>query len=111
MPDLKLAWFFFFFFFFFCEKKGENSKNSKFRYESSEYHIISPAFLLIQKENGNSNMFCKFQHHSTCSMQIFFKMANFKCLKIEKGCIHPPQAYDFDGLPYPRVSWYPQFFS
>ena len=34
---------------------------------------ISPGFLLIQKENGNSNMFCKFQHHS---MQIFFKMAN-----------------------------------
>ena len=35
---------------------------------------ISPGFLLIQKGNGNSNMFCKFQHHS---MQIFFfKMAN-----------------------------------
>ena len=99
---------FFFFFFFWRKKKiGENSKNSKFRYKSSEYHIISPGFLLIQKENGNSNMFGKFQH-----LQIFFKMANFKCLKIEKGCIHPPQASDFDGLglPYPRVSWYPQFF-
>ena len=47
---------------------------------------MSPGFLLIQKENGNSNMFCKFQHHS---MQIFFKMANFKCLQIEKGSIHP----------------------
>ena len=35
---------------------------------------ISPGFLLIQQENGNSNMFCKFHHHS---MQIVFKMANF----------------------------------
>ena len=47
---------------------------------------ISPVFLLIRKENSNSNMFCKFQHHS---MQIYFTIANFKCLKIEKGSIHP----------------------
>ena len=51
-------------------------------------------------------MFCKFQHHS---MQISFKMANFKCLKTEKVASTPSPS-DFDGLPYPRVRWYPQFF-
>ena len=48
--------------------------------------ISSPGFLLIQKENGNSNMFCKFQHHS---MQIFFKMANYFFLKTEKVATTP----------------------
>ena len=36
-------------------------------------------------------------------------MANFKCLKIEKVASIPPPS-DFDGLPYPRVRWYPHFF-
>ena len=61
----------------------------------------------MQKENGNSNMFCKFQHHS---MQIFVKMAIFLFSKNWKGCINPLSPSDFDGLPYPRVRWYPQFF-
>ena len=52
-------------------------------------------------------MFCKFQHHS---MQIFFKMANLCFLKTEKVATTPPSPSDFDGLPYPRVRWYPQFF-
>ena len=79
-------------------------KNSKFRYKSSEYQIFT-GFLLIQKENGNFNMFCKFHHHS---MQIFFKMANLCFLKTEKVATTPPPS-DFDGLPYPRVRWYPKF--
>ena len=54
----------------FLRKIGENSN-----FSIKVLNIrISPGFLLIQKGNGNSNMFCKFQHHS---MQIFFKMANF----------------------------------
>ena len=28
-------------------------------------------------------------------------MVNLKCLKIEKGNIHPLTLFDFDGLPYP----------
>ena len=60
----------------------------------------------MQKGNGNSNMFCEFQHHS---VQIIFKMANFLFSKNWKGCINPPLS-DFDGLPYPRVRWYHQFF-
>ena len=66
---------------------------------------MSPGFLLIQKGNGNSNMFCKFQHHS---MQIFFKWRIFCFLKTEKVASTPSHS-DFDGLPYPRVRWYPQF--
>ena len=58
---------------------------------------ISLGFLLIQKENGNSNMFCKLQHHT---MQISFKMANKCFLKIEKVATTPSPS-DFDGLPYP----------
>ena len=61
MPDLKIA--------FFCEKYAE-IQNIAFKVLNIR---ISPGVLLIQKENGNSNMFCKFQHHS---LQIFFKMAN-----------------------------------
>ena len=66
MPDLKIE-----LNYDFLRKIG---KNSKFRYKCSEYQNFTRFFLLIQKGNGNSNMFCKFQHHS---MQIFFKMANF----------------------------------
>ena len=56
---------------FFVKNIGENSKISKFCYKIL-YIGISQGFLLIQKENDNSNMFCKFNLHS---MQIFFKMA------------------------------------
>ena len=63
MLDLKIA--------FFLRKIVENSK---FRYKNSEYQNFTVFFfLLIRKENGNSNMSCKFQHHS---MQVFFKLAN-----------------------------------
>ena len=65
MPDLKIE--------LNCDFLHKIGKNSKFCYKSSDIRI-SPGFLLIQKGNGNSNMFCKFQHHS---MQIFVKMANF----------------------------------
>ena len=81
-------------------------KKSKFRYQISEYQNFTGFFLLIQKENGNSNIFCKFQHHS---MQIFFKMANQSFLKTENAATTPSPS-DFDGLPYPRVRRYPQFF-
>ena len=91
MPDLKFA--------IFLRKIGEHSK---FRYKSSEYQN----FLLIQQENGNCNMFCKFQDHS---MQICFKLANFKCLKIEKACIYPFTLWLW-RLTLPRVRWYPHFF-
>ena len=78
MPDLKITIFF--------EKIGENSKKKKKKNQNFAIKVlnirISPGVLLIQKKNNNSNMFCKFQHHR---MQIYFKMANFKCLKIEKG--------------------------
>ena len=57
----------------FLRKIGENSK---FRFKSFEFQNfrISPGCLFKQKGNGNSNMFCNFQHHS---MQILFIMANF----------------------------------
>ena len=89
---------------YFAKKIGEKSKKSKGCYKSSEYQNFT-RFLLIQKESGNSNMFCKFQHHS---MQIFFKMSNFKCLKIEKGCVHP--TLWLWRLTLPRGRWYPHFF-
>ena len=98
MPDLKIE--------LNCDFLCKIGVNSKFRYKSSEYQNFT-GFLLIQKGNGNSNMFCKFQHHSK---QIFFKMANFLFSKNRKGCINPPSPSDFDGLPYPWVRWYPQFF-
>ena len=61
MPDLKIA--------IFSENKA---KIQNFAIIVLNIRISS-GFLLIQKENDNSNMFCKFQHHS---MQILFKMAN-----------------------------------
>ena len=85
MPDLKIA--------IFCEKYA---KIQNFAIKVLNIRI-SPGVLLIQKENGNSNMFCKFQYHS---MQIFFKMANFKYLKLKKVASTPSPS-DFDGLPYP----------
>ena len=36
-------------------------------------------------------------------------MANLCFLKTEKVASTPSPS-DFDGLPYPRVRWYPQFF-
>ena len=68
---------------------------------------ISPGFLLIQKENGNSNMFCKFQHHS---MQIYFSKWRINVFLKLKRLQQPPSPSDFDGLPYPRVRWYSHFF-
>ena len=68
--------------------------NSNFRYKSSEYQNFT-GFLLIQKENGNSNMFCKFQHHS---MQNFFfsKWRINVFLKLNR--LHQTLTSDFDGL-------------
>ena len=96
MPDLKIA-------IFFAKNRRKFPKIQNFAIRVLNIRI-SPGFLFIQKENGNSNRFCKFQHHS---VQIFFKMANFKCLEIEKVASTPSPS-DFDGLPYPRVRWYPQ---
>ena len=64
MSDLKIA--------IFCEKYAKIQKIQNFAIKDLNIRI-SPGFLLMQRENGNSNMFCKFQHHC---MQIFFKMAN-----------------------------------
>ena len=41
-------------------------------------------------------------------MQIFFKILKI-VLKVKRSQ-QPPSPFDFDGLPYPRVRWYPQFF-
>ena len=97
MTDLKIAIFF--------AKNRRKFKKLKFRYKSSEYQNFT-GFLLIQKENGNANMFCKFQHHS---MQIFFKMRINVFLKL-KRLRQPPSPSDFDGLPYPRVRWHSKSF-
>ena len=43
-------------------------------------------------------------------MQIFFKMANFKCLIIEKGCIHPPHPLTLTAYPTPGKGGTPIFF-
>ena len=98
MPDLEIA--------ILGEKIGENSKNSKFRYKSSEYQNFTGFLAYTQKKNGNFNMFCKFQHHG---VQIFFKMENFKCLKIEKGCIHP-HLLTLTAYPTPGKVMPPFFF-
>ena len=82
------------------------SENSKFCYKNSKYQNFTPVFfLLIQEENDNSNMFCKFQLHS---MHNILKWR----LKISKiwARLQPPPPSDFDALPYPRVRWYPQFY-
>ena len=42
-------------------------------------------------------------------MQIFLKMTIYFHSKNGKSCIHP-SPFDFEGLPYPRVMWYPPFF-
>ena len=66
----------------------------------------TPGFLLIQTGNGNSNMFCKFQHHI---MQIFFSKWRIYVFLKMKRLHQPPSPSDFDGLPYPWVRWYPHF--
>ena len=53
---------------------------------------------LYKRKNGNSNMFCKFQHHS---MQIFFKMANYFFLKTEKVATTPPHPLTLTAYPTP----------
>ena len=56
----------------FCQKIGENSRFQNFAIKVLNIGL-SPCVLLLQKENENSNMFCKFYLHS---MQVFFfKMA------------------------------------
>ena len=77
--DIRNSPFFFFFFFF---------------------------FFVIQKENGNSNMFCKFsiivcRYCSKWRINVFLKLKRLQ---------QPPSSSDFDGLPYPRVRWYFHFF-
>ena len=65
MSDLKIA--------IFCKKIDKIQKIQNFAIKVLNIRI-SLGFLLIQKENGNFNMFCtKFQHHS---MQILIKMVN-----------------------------------
>ena len=78
MPDLKIE--------LNCDFLRKIGENSKFCYKSSEYQNFT-GFFAIQQENGNSNMFCKFQYHN---MQIFFRIANFLFSKNWKGCINPP---------------------
>ena len=51
-------------------RKLKKKKNPNFAMKVLNIRI-SPGFWLLQKENCNSNMFCKFQQHS---MQIFSKM-------------------------------------
>ena len=65
MPNLKIE-----LNYDFLRKIGESSK---FAIKVLNIRIL-PSFLLKQKENDNSNMFCKYQHHS---MQIFFQNGEF----------------------------------
>ena len=45
------------------------------------------------------------------SIQIFFKMATQNIQNMKKRLQPPPpSSFDFDGLPYNRVRWYPHFF-
>ena len=100
MPDLKLA--------IFCENRRKLKKKSKFRYKISG---ISPVFLFV----------CFFLYKrkmiiSTCSVifsiivcRYFSKWRINVFLKLKRWQ-QPPSPCDFDGLPYPRVRWYPQFF-
>ena len=93
-------------FWFFAKNRRKLKKIQNFAIKVLNIRISQVFFWLMQKENGNSNMFCKFQHHS---MHIFFKMAKKCFLKTEKVTTTPAPS-DFDGLPYPRIRWYPFFF-
>ena len=53
---------------------------------------ISTVFLLIQKQNDNPNMFCKFQ--------LYIVGRYFLKVETEKGYITPSPS-GFDGLPHP----------
>ena len=89
MPDLKIE--------LNCDFLRKIGENSKFRYKSSEYQNFT-GFFAYTKGNGNSNMFCKFQHHR---MQIFFKMANFLFLKTEKVASTHPHPLTLTAYPTP----------
>ena len=60
-------------------------------------------FLHIKKGNDGPNIPCKFQLNS---MYIFFKMADQNFREWQPPPLHP----NFDGLPYPRLRWYPRIF-
>ena len=97
MPDLKIA--------IFCEKQVKIQTIQNFAMKVLNIRISR--FFVIQRENGNYNMFCKFQHHS---MQIFFSKWRINVFLKLKRLQQPPSPSNFDGLPYPRVRRYPHFF-
>ena len=90
-----------------CDILRKICENSKFRYKSSEYQNFT-GFLLICKRKmviptysvSFSIIVCKY--FSKWRINVFLKLKS----------LHqpPPAPSDFDGLPYPRVRWYPQFF-
>ena len=94
---------------FFAENRQKISKNSKFRYKSSEYQNFTGC-LVYSKGKWYSNMFCKFQHHS---MQIFFffsKWRIFLFLKLKRFATTPLTLWLCTVYPTPGERWYPQFF-
>ena len=97
MPDLKIV---------SLRKIGKNSKNSKFRYKSSEYQNFTGFFCLYRRKMvipTCSVSFCIIvcRYFSKWRINVFLKLKRLQ---------QPPSPSDFDSLPYPRVRWYPQFF-
>ena len=87
-------------------KIGENSKNSKFRYKSSEYQNFTGVFCLYKRKMviptcsvSFSIIICRY--FSKWRINVFLKLKRLHQL---------PSPSDLDGLPYSRVRWYPQFF-
>ena len=60
-------------------------------------------FFLKKKGNNVSNIYCKIQDHIK---KIFLKIVIFNIAGLHQS----PSPSDFDGLPYPRVRWFPKLF-
>ena len=98
MPDLKIE-----INCDFLRKIGENLKFCYKSFEISEFHRV---FCLYKKEMVIPTCSVSF---SIIVCRYFFRLANLCFLKTEKVASTPPPS-DFDGLPYPQVRWYPNFF-
>ena len=90
----------------FLQKIGEKPKKSKFRYKSSEYQNFTRVFCLYKRKMVIPTCSVSFsiivcRYFSKWQINVFLKLKRLQ---------QPPSPSDFDGLPYPRVRWYPQFF-
>ena len=87
----------------FLRKIGENSK---FSYKSSEYQNFTGCFANTKGKMVIPTCSVSFsiivcRYFSKWRINVFLKL---------KRLHQPPSPSDFDGLPYPRVRWYPIFF-